>query len=124
AGLTDHAEIQATINEVRRLLRRFQSHPLCAEITQADRLHEVPYALPDDTGVIDLLYRSGDAWTIVDFKTDEVGSIEEMRETIEREQYAEQVRRYIDAIAAQIGHRPRGRLIFLRVKNEIQVEDL
>ena len=47
-----------------------------------------------------------------------------MRETIEREQYAEQVQRYIDAIAPQIGQRPRGRLVFLRVGNTVQVEDL
>ncbi len=125
AGLTDHTEIQATISEVRRLLRRFQAHPLCAEIAQAEQLHEVPYALPDDSGVIDLLYRqSGGTWTIVDFKTDEVRSIEEMRDTIEREQYAGQVRRYIDAITPQIGRRPRGRLVFLRVGNTLQVEDL
>jgi ATP-dependent helicase/nuclease subunit A len=124
AGLTDRTEIQATINEVRRMLRRFQTHPLCAEIAQADRMHEVPYALPGDTGVIDLLYRSGDAWTIVDFKTDEVRTITEMRETIEREQYAEQVRRYMDALTLQIGQRPRGCLIFLRVGNTLQVEDV
>jgi ATP-dependent helicase/nuclease subunit A len=122
AGLTDHAEIQATLDEVCRMLRRFQTHALYAEIEKADRWHEVPYTLPGDTGVIDLLYRSGEAWTIVDFKTDEVRSIEEMRETIGREKYAEQVRRYIDAFAQQIGQRPRGRLVFLRMKNEVQVE--
>jgi ATP-dependent exoDNAse (exonuclease V) beta subunit len=124
AGLTDHVEIQATISEVRRLLRRFQAHPLCTEIEQADRLHEVPYALPGDTGVIDLLYRSGEAWTIVDFKTDEVRSSAEMRETIVREKYAEQVLRYMDAITSQLGQRPRGRLVFLRVGNAVQVENL
>ncbi len=125
AGLTDHAEIQATISEVRRMLRHFQAHPLYAEITPADRLHEVPYALPGDTGVIDLLYRrSGEAWTIVDFKTDEVRSIEEMRATIRREQYAAQVQRYSQALARQIGQRPRGRLVFLRVKGEAQVEEV
>jgi ATP-dependent helicase/nuclease subunit A len=123
-GLTDHAEIQATISEVRRMLRRFQTHPLYAEIEKADRMHEVPYALPGDSGVIDLMYRSGETWTIVDFKTDEVRSIDEMGVTIEREQYAEQVQRYIDAIALQIGQRPRGRLVFLRVGNAIQVEEL
>ena len=106
-GLTDHAEIQATINEVRRLLTRFQAHPLCREIAAADRFHEVPYALPNDTGVIDLLYRSGGAWTIVDFKTDEVRSIEQLRETIAREKYAEQVQRYVEAITDQLKQRPR-----------------
>jgi ATP-dependent helicase/nuclease subunit A len=123
-GLTDHAEIQATMSEVRRMLRRFQTHPLYAEIDQADRLHEVPYVLPGDIGVIDLLYRSGEVWTIVDFKTDEVRSIDEMHETIAQEQYAAQVRRYIEAIAPQSGQRPRGQLVFLRVKNEVQVLDM
>jgi len=124
AGLTDQAEIQATIDEVRRMLRRLAAHPLYAEIAQADRRHEVPYTLPGDSGVIDLLYRSSGAWTIVDFKTDEVRSIEEMRDTIGREKYAEQVQRYLDAITPQIGQRPRGRLVFLRVKHEVQVEDV
>jgi ATP-dependent helicase/nuclease subunit A len=124
AGLTDHAEIQATIDEVRRMLRRFQAHPLYAEVKQADRLHEVPYALPGDSGVIDLLYRSGSTWTIVDFKTDEVRSIAEMHDTIERQAYAAQVRHYIDAIALPIGQQPRGRLVFLRVGNTVQVEEI
>ena len=123
-GLTDHAEIQATINEVRRLLTRFQAHPLCREIAAADRFHEVPYALPNDTGVIDLLYRSGGAWTIVDFKTDEVRSIEQLRETIAREKYAEQVQRYVEAITNQLKQRPRARLVFLHVGTTIQVEEL
>ena len=60
----------------------------------------------------------------MDFKTDEVRSIEHMRETIEREQYAEQVQRYIDAITTQIGQLPRGRLVFLHVKNEVQIVEL
>jgi ATP-dependent helicase/nuclease subunit A len=124
AGLIDHTEIQATIDEVRRMLRRFQAHPLYAEIAQADRMHEVPYTMPGDSGEIDLLYRSGAEWTIVDFKTDEVRSIEEMLVTIGREKYAEQVQRYSQALALQIGQRPRGRLVFLRVKNEVQVQDL
>lgn len=123
-GLIDQAEIQATIDEARRLLRRFQAHPLCQEIAAAERYHEVPYAVPGDKGVIDLLYRSGSTWTIVDFKTDEVRSIAEMRETIQREKYAEQVQRYIEATTLQIGQRPRGRLVFLHVRNTIQVEDL
>ncbi len=106
------------------MLKRFQTHALYAEIEKADRMHEVPYALPGDSGVIDLLYRSGGVWTIVDFKTDEVRSIEEMLATIEREQYAEQVQRYSAALAPQIGQRPRTKLAFLRVKNEVQVEEV
>ena len=60
----------------------------------------------------------------MDFKTDEVRSIEEMLATIEREKYAAQVQRYSDALTPQIGQRPRGRLVFLRVKNEVQLVEL
>ncbi len=124
AGLTDAAEIQATLNEARRLLDRFQAHLLCAEIGAAARYHEVPYALAGDSGIIDLLYRAEAGWTIVDFKTDELRSLDEMRETIRREAYDAQVRRYADALAAQLGQRPRTQLVFLRVAGEIQVIDL
>jgi ATP-dependent exoDNAse (exonuclease V) beta subunit len=43
----------------------------------------------------------------VDFKTDEVRSIEQLRETIAREKYAEQVQRYVEAITDQLKQRPR-----------------
>ncbi len=124
-GLTDHAEIQATINEARRLLTRFQAQPLYREIAGADRYHEVPYALPHDTGVIDLLYRRGEGrWTIVDFKTDDVRSSEEMRETIEQEGYDTQVGRYVEAITNQLKQRPRALLVFLNVRSQVQTIEL
>ncbi len=123
-GLTDAAEIQATIDEARRLLARFRSHPIYAEIAAAERYHEVPYALPDDTGVIDLLYRADGGWTIVDFKTDELRSEAEMRETIQREGYDTQVRRYADAVTALFGQRPRTLLTFLRVAGNVQLVEL
>jgi ATP-dependent helicase/nuclease subunit A len=124
AGLTDAAEIQATLDEARRLLTRFQAHPLCAEIGAAARYHEVPYALAGDSGIVDLLYRAEAGWTIVDFKTDELRSLDEMRETIRREGYDAQVLRYVDALAAQLGQRPRARLAFLNVAGEVQVMEL
>lgn len=124
AGLTDRAEIQATIHVTRRLLERFHAHPLCAEIEAAKSYHEVPYALPNDTGFIDVLYRSGVGWTIVDFKTDELRSEAEMRETIQRKGYNMQLRRYADAVAAQLGQRPRALLVFLRVGGKVRVHEL
>ena len=121
AGLTDPAEILATIREVRRLLERFHVHPLRAEIEAAERYHEVPYALSAGSGIIDVLYRTGAGWTIADFKTDELRSEDDMRATIRQEEYDEQVRRYADAVSAQLGQRPRAFLVFLRVANEIKV---
>ena len=123
-GLTDESEIQATLDEARRLLSRFQGHPLFAEIAAAERYHEVPYALTDDHGVIDLLYRMDAGWTVVDFKTDELRSEAEMREAIPREGYDVQLRRYADAVTAQLGQRPRALLVFLRVAGEVHVMEL
>jgi ATP-dependent exoDNAse (exonuclease V) beta subunit len=115
AGLTDQAEIQATIRAVERLLERFQAHPLWAEINAAERYHEVSYTLPGDRGIIDLLYRTEAGWVIADFKTDEVRSETEMWETIRRSRYNEQVGRYADAVTTQLGQRPRALLVFLQV---------
>lgn len=114
-GLTDRAETRATIRTVERLLTRFRGHPLWMEIDAAERYHEVPYALPGDRGIIDLLYRVKAGWVIVDFKTDEVRSEVEMWEAIERGRYNEQVKRYVDAVTAQIGQRPRALMVFLQV---------
>ncbi|HKZ84163.1 MAG TPA: UvrD-helicase domain-containing protein [Anaerolineae bacterium] len=123
-GLADAVEIQATIREARRLLSHFQGHPLFAEIAAAERYHEIPYTLPNDSGVIDLLYRTGAGWTVVDFKTDELRSEAEMREAIPREGYDVQLRRYADAVNAQLGHHPRALLVFLRVAGEVHVVEL
>jgi ATP-dependent helicase/nuclease subunit A len=118
AGLTDPAETRDTIRTVERLLARFRGHPLWAEIDAAERYHEVPYALPGDRGIIDLLYRTEAGWVIIDFKTDELRSEVEMWETIERGGYNEQVKRYVDAVTAQIGQRPRALLVFLQVGHD------
>ncbi|HET7087386.1 MAG TPA: 3'-5' exonuclease, partial [Anaerolineae bacterium] len=123
-GLADAVEIQATIREARRLLSHFQGHTLFAEIAAAERYHEVPSALPDDHGVIDLLYHTDAGWTVVDFKTDELRSEAEMREAIPREGYDVQLRRYADAVTAQLGHRPKALLVFLRVAGEVHVMEL
>jgi ATP-dependent exoDNAse (exonuclease V) beta subunit len=71
-----------------------------------------------------LLYRANDSWTIVDFKTDDLRSTDEMHEAIRREGYDAQVRRYVGAVAAQLGQRPRARLVFLRVAGEVQTLEL
>ncbi len=115
AGLTDRAETRATIRTVDRLLTHFRMHPLWAEINAAERYHEVPYAMPGDRGIIDLLYRSSDGWVIADFKTDELRSEAEVEAAIQRRGYDWQVQRYAEAVAAQLGQYPRVLLVFLQV---------
>jgi ATP-dependent helicase/nuclease subunit A len=123
-GLTDPAEIHATLSEVRRLLERLRAHPLYAEIDAAERHHEVPYYLPGDTGIIDLLYHTEADWFLVDFKTDELRSDEEARLVIQREGYDRQVARYAEAAASRLGVRAKMRLVFLNVKNNLSIFDL
>ena len=123
-GLTDPTEIHATLDEVRRLLERLRAHPLYAEIDAAERHHEVPYYLPGDTGIIDLLYHTEAGWVLVDFKTDELRSEEEAQVVIRREGYDRQVAHYAEAAASRLGVRAKMRLVFLNVKNNISIFDL
>ena len=126
SGLTDEAEIHAAIQESRRLLERLRAHPLFTELDSAReaRHHEVPYYSPEGRGIIDLLYRTNDDWFIIDFKTDDVRSESEARETISRERYDVQVARYAQAIATLLKVKAKTRLVFLNVKNEISIFDL
>jgi ATP-dependent helicase/nuclease subunit A len=123
-GLTDSAEIHATLSEVRRLLERLRVHPLFAEMDTAERHHEIPYYLPGDTGIIDLLYRAEAGWFLVDFKTDELRSEEDVQAVIRREGYDRQVARYAQAAASRLGVRAKMRLVFLNVNNNLSIFDL
>ncbi|MEW6402817.1 MAG: UvrD-helicase domain-containing protein, partial [Chloroflexota bacterium] len=124
SGLTDEAEIHAAIQGSRRMLERLRAHPLFSELDSAERHHEVPYYLSEERGIIDLLYRDASGWCIIDFKTDEVRSEDEARETIRRAEYDRQMARYARAAATQLGVQAKTRLVFLNVKNSIAIFDL
>lgn len=124
SGLTDEAEIRAAIHESRKMLERLRAHSLFKELDSAERHHEVPYYSSEGRGIIDLFYRINDAWTIIDFKTDEVRSEDEARETIRRAGYDVQVARYARAIATQLKVKAKTRLVFLNVKDSIFIIDL
>ncbi len=124
SGLTNEAEIRAAVHESRRLLERLRAHPLFTELNAAERRHEVRYDLPDERGIIDLLYRTAEGWRIIDFKTNDVRSNDEARETIRREGYDRQVARYAQAISDQLNVQAKTRLVFLNVKDSISVFDL
>ncbi len=121
SGLTDDAEIHAAIHESRRMLERLRAHPLFQELDSAERHHEVPYYTPDGRGIIDLLYRTDSGWHIIDFKTDEVRSDDEARETVRRAGYDVQVARYARAISDQLQVQAKTRLVFLNVNGEVKI---
>jgi ATP-dependent exoDNAse (exonuclease V) beta subunit len=121
AGLTDHAEISNTMRTTRRLLERFCAHPLWAEMDAAERHHELPYTLDGERGIVDLLYRAGDRWTVAEFKTDRLTNASAVQRQIEAEGYGEQVARYVQAVERLLGERPRSLLVFLNVGGSVQV---
>ena len=128
SGLTDEDEIRAAIHESRRMLERLRAHPLFKELDSAERHHEAPYYSSEGRGIIDLLYRTDETWTIIDFKTDEVRTDDEARETIRRAEYDVQVARYARAIGDQLKARAepsrsvkiKTRLVFLNVSGEVK----
>lgn len=70
---------------------------------------------------MDLLYRTDSSWTIVDFKTDEARSDDEVRETIHRAGCDVQVARYARAISDQLQVKAKTRLVFLNVNGEVKI---
>ncbi len=126
AGLVGDDQVARTERRVRRLLVGFQRHHLFNEIAGADhRLHEVPYSRYEgrqvDTGKVDLLYRSGSHWTIVEFKTDYVAGETNFQTLLDEEGYLTQVRRYAAAGDQFLGARPRCLLWMLNWGGESRV---
>lgn len=120
---------QRAVQEARELLGRLGRHPLRKEVDQADsRMFEVPYSISRpagsgaDSGRIDLLYRRGDTWYVVDYKTDELADAEEISEAVV--EYRPQVERYRAAVRGLLQADPVVMLCFLDVQGAVQVEKI
>ncbi|MCR4405316.1 MAG: UvrD-helicase domain-containing protein [Anaerolineae bacterium] len=125
AGLTDPVEIAGAIGEARRLLTRFQAHPLYAEMSAAERYHEVPYCASLENncqaGIVDALYRIDGQWTLVEFKTDEIRNPAVLDEHIRENGYDRQVQAYVTALTPLLGQQPRVLLVFLNCGGQVRV---
>jgi ATP-dependent exoDNAse (exonuclease V) beta subunit len=129
-GITDDREIHNALQRARRILARFQGTPLYTRMQAADaRLHEVPYSRIDEEGrlehgVIDALFREGEAWTLVEFKTDWIQGPDMLEEKLATRDYVPQVARYLAAVEGLLGVRPRPVLCLLNVERTVHlVED-
>lgn len=142
-GLADQQRIADAARKTRTLLLRLQHAPIFGEMAAAtQRLHELPYArLLDsgqagdrqptrvdaaaniDVGYIDLLMRTGELWTIVDFKTDHIPSHAARVDLLTAHGYGEQLARYRAAVAALIGQPPRVLLCLLDDNGSVTVLD-
>jgi ATP-dependent exoDNAse (exonuclease V) beta subunit len=117
-GLIDRQQITDAQRRTQRLLLQLRGHPLFQDLTEAERLlHEVPYSLEQgsrvESGQIDLLYRRHGAWTIVEFKTDEVRTPIDFEQLLRESDYVPQARRYAQAAKTLLGTRPRCLLCML-----------
>jgi ATP-dependent exoDNAse (exonuclease V) beta subunit len=124
-GVVDETEIHAAVVEAKRLLRRFRAHSVWAEMDAAQRWHEVSFSVVEDgrsvNGIVDMLYRTGETYTIAEFKTDEVCAVVDLQPHIQNEAYDEQVRRYARAVGVQLGMGVEVVLVFLNVGNDVAV---
>lgn len=74
----------------------------------------------DDIGRLDILYRRGDIWKIVDFKTDQIKSMQDFDPTCQQ-RYHLQLQRYARAVQDQLGVTPHPFICYLDVNNRIEV---
>jgi ATP-dependent helicase/nuclease subunit A len=124
-GVVDEAEIHAAVVEAKRLLRRLRAHSLWSEVDAAQRWHEVSFSVVENgrsvNGIVDLLYRTGETYTIAEFKTDEVRAATDLQAHVQDEAYDEQVRRYARAVGLQLGTEVEANLVFLNAGNDIAI---
>jgi ATP-dependent helicase/nuclease subunit A len=128
-GVADPRMLANAINQSRRLLVRFEAHPLFEEMDQADRrLHEISYSVAKngsvESGKIDALYLHNGVWTIVEFKTDEARDERRFRELLEEKKYVEQARRYARAVSHLMGEEARSILCMLNYGGAVRIHSI
>ncbi len=113
----DDATARALAGEVRGMLDRFAQSPLAATLAEAavERWFELPFAWDWDGvpvhGSVDLVYRDGSGWNVIDFKSDRLDGTT-AQELAGR--YAVQIGLYQRAIEAAVGEPASAGLLFLR----------
>jgi ATP-dependent helicase/nuclease subunit A len=124
AGLIDARMVTDALKRAKHLLRRFQAHPLHAELDAAERYHEVPVQAPaaNEEGVLDVLYRMGAGWRVLDFKTDHLP--DDIRWQRVRDDYVAQVREYQQAARQLLAQPVEAALVLLDYRRGIEVVDI
>ena len=116
----DRPELRRVVPEALDTVERVMTAEFWQEALAAgERAVEVPFAViveaPGATprllhGVIDLAYRTADGWTLIDYKTDQLGAGVEALAS----RYAAQIRAYTTHWSAQLGVTTRAGLHFIR----------
>ena len=123
-GLVEPGQRKQAITESRRLLSRLWGDPQWQEMDNAlERYHEVPFTRTLsrgklDLGTIDLIYRDGEGWNIVDFKTDELRDETDLNKA--KNKYQPQLMRYILAVRELLGDVVQAQLCFLDYQGAVE----
>jgi ATP-dependent helicase/nuclease subunit A len=128
-GLTDREQLADAASRTAHFLKRFRASYLYRDMADAEkRLHEVPYCVTLSDGspayrIVDALFRSAGAWTLVEFKTDRIPPAER-EQWLERSDYRTQAEEYAQAVQRllDLPQPPRTLLCLLNCGDEVCVE--
>ncbi len=103
----------APVEEIQSELQRVKQSDLwCRAMSAAERHTEVPFSLMEDrvlvSGIIDLAFREGERWSLVDYKTDRITGDATEHVTF----YAPQLRLYAHAWEKLTGRPPSDLMLF------------
>jgi hypothetical protein len=124
-GLREGPLLDDALRGARALIARFTRHPLFAEINAAaERCHALPVSSGRGKGgeVIDLLFRAGERWTMVDFLAGAFHDAGAARAAFAARVPTLRARREI--LRQRIGQPPRTLACFLDVQGMVQVFSL
>jgi hypothetical protein len=112
AGVTHHEEVEDIVGEALRLLETYRQHNPLHEDDHV--LREVPFVWRMGQriihGVIDVLYRRGDQWAVLDYKT---APIKAERVEWHAGRYLLQVGAYASAVEERTGQTPQVQLYYI-----------
>jgi ATP-dependent exoDNAse (exonuclease V) beta subunit len=126
-GLVDEKDQRDGLKRAREMLLRFQDSDLYQRMSESSLLrHEVLFSVmqdrnPPKIGVIDALFKEGDSWFLVEFKTDEIRDQAGFNWIWEHEDYQSQVAGYLEATERLLGQRPEPILCFLGYQQKIHL---
>lgn len=124
AGISDRVVIAKMVERTRALLVRYNHQPIAEAVREAERKHhELRYTIPGNgfanTGIIDLLVKLPEGWVILDFKTDEISTDEELDGLLET--YRPQLQRYKAALYNIMKINAVPKICFLDDRGEVTV---
>ena len=110
------AEQQAVRDKAVMLLSRFRKSEAWTTINAAEeRWHELPFSFSGRNfvvnGVIDLLLKDHTGYKVIDFKTDELKSLQDLNNAVNN--YSSQLGKYRRAVKTTLGEDPECRICFL-----------